>query len=142
MSIPSSGSSTWRSASLTSSFVGMPSSLEKPHFLAPLTREEVDPVDEADPVTARAHHERVCPRAVRMDGAAAEEAAVRAPRRAHDPPTVREPLGREPPARLPDPGRVRLLDSPARRRPQLGLQLTAETPERRGGHHCLARSAD
>src|SRR5262249_29219303 len=110
MSIPSSGSSTWRSASLTSSFVGMPSSLEKPHFLAPLTREEVDPVDEADPVTARAHHERVCPRAVRMEADAAEEVAVRDPRRDHDHLTVRELLGREHSARLLDPGRVRLLD--------------------------------
>src|SRR5438105_5247281 len=102
MSIPSSGSSTWRRASTTSSRVGIEASLastvskghglclardmagarheaclvgtvvrqlraEQADFLATLGGEEVDPVDEAHPVAARAHHDRVRPRAVREE---------------------------------------------------------------------------
>ena len=38
--------------------------LQEPHFLASFSREEVDAVDEADPVAAGAHDERVGARAV------------------------------------------------------------------------------
>src|SRR5690348_3321499 len=93
MSIPSSGSSTCRSASITSSFVTcMVASLAtarglslgrwplepvQPDFVALLAAEEVDAVHEADPVAARAHHDGVRSRAVGVVAHAAEEVAVR-----------------------------------------------------------------
>src|SRR5919197_4747667 len=80
MSIPSSGSSTARSASTTSSFVGIEPSLrtttplqEKPYLFLALAGEEVDAVHEADPVAARAHHDRMRARAVGKKPDAAEE---------------------------------------------------------------------
>src|ERR671936_1800610 len=103
MSIPSSGSSTWRSASKTSSFVGISFECsdgpngdvrcqaddvsliaEEADFLAPLAGEEVDPVDEAHPIAARAHDERARPGAVGEELHAAEEVAVRDAGRGHD----------------------------------------------------------
>src|SRR3954471_9458969 len=137
MSIPSSGSSTPRSASTTSSFVGMSFTLEQPHvlallagchctasgreyglcpcslttschvseggplqkadFLAALAGEEVDPVHEAHPVAARAHDERVRPRAVGQEAHAAQQVAVGDARRDHDHLARREILDREQP---------------------------------------------
>src|SRR6266540_3167827 len=81
MSIPSSGSSTWRSASTRASFVGMRPVYRRldprqSHFLAPLAGEEVDAVDEAHPVAAGAHDERVRRGAVGEKADAAQEIAV------------------------------------------------------------------
>jgi hypothetical protein len=45
---------------------------EQPHFLAPLAREEVDAVDEAHPVAARAHEQRLRARAVGEETDAAQ----------------------------------------------------------------------
>src|SRR3954454_12080915 len=135
MSIPSSGSSTPRSASTTSSFVGMSFTLEQPHvlalfagchctasgreyglcpcslttschapeggplqkadFLAALAGEEVDPVDEAHPVAVRAHDERVRARGVGEVADAAQQLAVRHPRRDDDHVLRREIVDRE-----------------------------------------------
>src|SRR5689334_22422103 len=47
------------------------------NFLAPLAGEEVDPVDEAHPVAARAHDERAGAGAVGEELHAAQEIAVR-----------------------------------------------------------------
>src|SRR5437867_8643108 len=96
MSIPSSGSSTWRNASLTSSFVGTSSSLAAPcpseaqllteqaDLFAALADEEVNPVDEAHPVAACAHHQRVRPGAVGEKADAAQQVAVGDTRRDGD----------------------------------------------------------
>src|SRR5256885_17007122 len=84
MSIPSSGSSTWRSASTTSSLEGMDSRLAQPDFLTSVTREEVDPIHEAHPVAARAHDEGVGARRVAEEADAAQEIAARDPGRDHD----------------------------------------------------------
>src|SRR6478672_9229937 len=87
MSIPSSGSSTERSASITSSRVTGPayrSIPEQPDFLAPLAGEEMDAVHEPDPVAARAHHERVRPGAVGEEPDSAQQIAVRDARRDDD----------------------------------------------------------
>src|SRR5919109_1403162 len=103
MSIPSSGSSTWRSASKTSSFVGISFECsdgpngdvrcqaddvsliaEEADFLAPLAGEEVYPVDEAHPIAARAHDERVRARRVGQEPHPAEQIAVRHTGRDHD----------------------------------------------------------
>src|SRR5579884_2165247 len=95
MSIPSSGSSTLRSASITSSCVGTGTSLAEPYVLAPLAGEEVDAVDEAHPVAAGAHHERVRPGAVGEEADAAQQVAVRDARRRDDHVAGREVLGAE-----------------------------------------------
>src|SRR5919109_2612239 len=96
MSIPSSGSSTWRRASTTSSGVAMGRMLaQEPHFLATLSREEVDPVDETHPVAARAHDERVGARRVREEADAAKQVAVRDAGRDHDHLAMRELVGGE-----------------------------------------------
>src|SRR5262245_2433965 len=57
---------------------------EQPDFLAPLAREEVDPVDESNPVAARAHEQRVRARAVAEEADAAQQVAVRDARRGDD----------------------------------------------------------
>ena len=62
----------------------------EPDFLAPLAGEEVDAVDEAHPVAARAHDERV--RAARSRRGSARRAAGRRSRR---PSRRRSPPGRE-----------------------------------------------
>src|SRR5579872_4652273 len=77
MSIPSSGSSTPRSASTTSSRLGMVPTLAQPDFLAPFSGEEMDPVDEANPVAAGAHHERMGAGGVGQEANPAQEVAVR-----------------------------------------------------------------
>src|SRR5438094_54652 len=116
MSIPSSGSSTWRSASLTSSFVGTNSSLpmrlvaEQPHFFAAFAREEVHAVDEPHPVAARAHDEGVGARAVGQEADAAQQVAVRDARRGDDDLARRELLGGEDTRRVLDSGGASLLD--------------------------------
>ena len=64
MSMPSSGSSTTRSASMICSREGMPPRLpEQAHFLAPLPGEEVDPVDELTQLW-RVHMTTECVRAL------------------------------------------------------------------------------
>src|SRR3954454_2482149 len=131
MSIPSSGSSTWRSASTTSSLDGMAPRLAQPDFLAPVAREEVDPVDEPHPVAARAHDERVRPRRVAEETDAAQQVAVRHARRDDDHLLRREVVDREDAVRVEDAVGARLLDLRAARRPQLRLELAAETAERR-----------
>src|SRR5438034_1969529 len=77
MSIPSSGSSTPRSASTTSSLLGMAPRLAETDFLAAVAGEEVDAVDEPHPVAAGAHDERVRPRRIGEKTDAAEQIAVR-----------------------------------------------------------------
>src|SRR5919108_4213598 len=123
MSIPSSGSSTWRSASKTSSFVGISFECsdgpngdvrcqtddvsliaEEADFLAPLAGEEVDPVDEAHPIAARAHDERVRARRVGQEPHPAEQIAVRHTGRDHDHLARGELLRREHPRRVLDAG--------------------------------------
>src|SRR5215216_3216676 len=132
MSIPSSGSSTVRSASTTSSFDGMPPSLDQAHFLAALAGKEVDAVDEPHPVAARAHDERVRPGGVGEVADAAQELAVRDASRDDDHLLRREIVDREDAVDVLDPVRTRRLDLSAARRPQLRLELAAETAERRG----------
>src|SRR5215210_4041057 len=142
MSIPSSGSSTWRSASTTSSLDGMRATLDEPHFLAPLAGEEVDAVDEAHPVAARAHHERVRPRRVGQVANAAQKLAVRDPRRDDDHLLRREVVDREDLLDVLDPLLARGLDLGAPRRPQLSLELAAEAAQRGRREHRLAGAAD
>src|ERR1051326_3636692 len=96
MSIPSSGSSTCLSASTTSSFVAMPREYQprkrcqapqkclapgtrsaQTYFFPALAGEEVDAVDEAHPVAARAHDERMRSRRVGEELHAAQQVAVR-----------------------------------------------------------------
>src|SRR5262249_51254715 len=142
MSIPSSGSSTCRSASTTSSCVSMGSSLREPHVLAAFSREEVRAVHEPHPVAARAHDERVGACGVGEVADAAEELAVRHARRDDDHLLGCEVVDGEDPLDVVDAGGVCLLDLGAARRPELGLQLAAEAAERGGGEHGLARAAD
>src|SRR5919204_5255996 len=135
MSIPSSGSSTARSASTTCSFVGTTSMLaEQAHLFAALAREEMDPVHEADPVAAGAHDERVGAGAVGEEADAAEEVAVRDAGRDDDHLAGRDVLGHEHALDVLDARLAGLLDLAARRRPELRLQLAAETAKRGGGH--------
>src|SRR5215207_11639647 len=145
MSIPSSGSSTARSASTTSSFVGMAQAYlvaEEPHLVAPLPGEEVDPVHEAHPVAAGAHHQRVRACAVRVEPDAAEQVAVADPRGHDDHLSRRELLGAEDPVHVVDPLLARLVDLAAGRRPELRLELAAEAAERCRAEYRLARAAD
>src|SRR5215208_4903722 len=79
MSIPSSGSSTCRRASTTSSRLAvslmrprLPLETRQPNLFPALALEEVDALDEADPVAADAHHERVRPGAVGAEADAAQ----------------------------------------------------------------------
>ena len=103
MSIPSSGSSTTRSASNTSSRVGMHASVPdaasaypwRPDLLAALAGEEMDAVDEAHPVAARAHDERLRPRRVGEVADAAQQVAARDAGRGDDDVARRELLDRE-----------------------------------------------
>src|SRR5262249_48466702 len=115
---------------------------EQPYFLAPLAREEVDPVRETHPVAARAHHERVRARGVREEAHAAQKVAVRDAGRRDDDLTRCELLRGEDTGWVVDPELARLLDLAARRRPQLRRHLAAEAAERGGGHDRLPRAAD
>src|SRR4051794_23896959 len=142
MSIPSSGSSTWRSASTTSSCVGMRASLAQTDFLAALAGEEVGRLDEADPVAARAHDERVCQRGVGEVADAAEQLAVRDARRGDDRLLWGEVVDREDAFDVVDAVGLRVLDLGAARRPELGLELAAEAAERGGREHRLAGATD
>src|SRR6266567_5921342 len=147
MSIPSSGSSTWRKASLTSSFVGIGSEssptvdlrvhpgvkepgrksalllAQEANFFSPFAGEEMDAVHEANPVAARAHDEGVCPRAVCQEAHPAEKIAVRHSGRNHDHFAGRELLRREDVSRVLDSSLMRLFDLAPRRRPELRLDL-------------------
>src|SRR4051812_50224076 len=121
MSIPSSGSSTWRSASTTSSLDGMAPRLAQPDFLAPVAREEVDAVDEPDPVAARAHDERVRPRGVAEEADAAQQVAVRDAGGDDDHLLRRQVVDREDAVDVVDPVRQRVLDLRPAGRPWLRL---------------------
>src|SRR3954471_2538895 len=142
MSIPSSGSSTWRSASTTSSCVGMPARLAQADFLAPLAGEEVGGVDEPDPVAAGAHDERVSERGVGEVADAAQELAVRDAGGDDDHLLGREVVDREDPVHVLDAVRAGVLDLRAAGRPELGLELAAEAAQRRGREDGLPRAAD
>src|SRR4029077_217934 len=82
---------------------------EQAHLLLALAREEVDAVDEAHPVAAGAHHERMRPGAVGEEADAAEEVAVRNARRGHDHLAGREIVDREDAAVVIDPHRLQLV---------------------------------
>src|SRR5437660_7480287 len=99
---------------------------EQPHFLATLTCEEVDSVDEPHPVATRAHHERVGARAVGEEPDAAQQIAVRDAGGGDDHLARCEVLGAEDALVVVDAGLAQLVDIPAGRRPELGLQLAAE----------------
>src|SRR6266567_1888055 len=149
MSIPSSGSSTARSASTTSSLLIVTSVMAtsyleaiQAHFLAPFAAEEVDAVDKANPVAARAHHERVRPRAVGEEADAAEQVAVRHAGRGDDRLARREVVDGEETMDVVDPLLGRLLDLATRGRPELRLHLAAEAAQRSRGHDGLARPTD
>src|SRR5689334_9276310 len=130
MSIPSSGSSTWRSASTTSSCDGMDARLTEPDFLASFPREEVDPVDEAHPVAARAHDERVRARRVGEEADAAQQVSVRHAGGCDDHVLRCEVVDREDALDVVDAVVSRPGDLGPPRRPQLRLQLAAEAAER------------
>src|SRR5438477_5816828 len=142
MSIPSSGSSTSRSASTTSCSLGMAPRLAQTDFLAAIAREEVDAVDEANPVAARAHDEGMRARRVRQEADAVEQVAVRDAGCRNDHLLRREVVDREHPLGVVDAVRARFLDLGPTRRPELRLQLAAEAAERSGGEHRLPRAAD
>src|SRR3954454_25055394 len=149
MSIPSSGSSTLRSASITSSRVGIRWSrvsrrglvARQTDFLAAFSREEVDAVHEAQPVAAGAHYERMRPRAVGLEPDSAQQVAVRDTRRDHDHLAGGEVVQREDPLHVLHPGLLRRSDLGRRRRPQLRLEAAAEAAQGRGRQDRLARPA-
>src|SRR5205085_11090419 len=114
----------------------------KANFLAPLAGEEVDPVHEAHPVAAGAHDERARPRAVGEELHAAQEVAVRDTRRGHDRLAGREVVEREDAVHVLDALGAGALDLRPRRRPELRLELAAETAERGGRDDGLPRAAD
>src|SRR5689334_7240401 len=103
MSMPSSGSSTVRSASVTSSFVGMATRLQEANFFASFAGKEMGSVHEPHPVAARAHDERVRPRAVRAIAHAAQEIAVRDAGRGDDHLVRGQVVDREDPLDVLDP---------------------------------------
>src|SRR5262249_28105136 len=115
---------------------------QQPHFLAPLAREEVNPVREAYPVAAGAHQERVRARGVREEAHAAQEFTVRHAGRRDDLLARRELLRHEDTRGIVDSELARLLDLAPGCRPQLRLHLAAETAEGSRGHDRLARPAD
>src|SRR5204863_7014750 len=92
-----------------------PLAAQQAHFLAPLACEEVDPVREAHPVAARAHHEGVDASGVREEADAAQEVAVRDAGRGDDHLAGRELLGREDASRIVDAELEGLLDFAAGR---------------------------
>src|ERR671910_2375428 len=146
MSIPSSGSSTWRSASTTSSLIAMglrvPLEAGEPNLLPALTLEEVDAFGESHPVAARAHDERVRPGTVRPEADAPEKIAVRDPGGADDRLLRAEVFGREHALDVLDPLLARLVDLAARHGQELSLELAAQTAQRGGRQHRLPRAAD
>src|SRR5262249_40668853 len=102
----------------------------KPNLLTPVSAEEVNPVHEADPVAAGAPDDGVRARAVGVVAHTPQQVTVRGPRRGDDCLPGRELLGREDVRAVVDSLLARLLDLPAGRRPQLGLQLAAEAAQR------------
>src|SRR5579884_3449901 len=142
MSIPSSGSSTLRSASITSSCVGTGTSLAEPYVLAPLAREEVDAVDEAHPVAAGAHHERVRARRVGEVAHAAQQLAARDAGGGNDHLLRREVVDGEDALDVLDAVGAGRLDLRPPRRPELRLELAAEAAEGGRGEHRLPGAAD
>src|SRR3954454_25125334 len=115
---------------------------EKPHFLAPLAGEEVDAVDEPDPVAARAHEQRMRSRAVGEKADAAQQVAVRDAGRSDDHLARREILGTEDALVVEDPGLSQLVDLPAGGGPELRLQLAAQAAQRGGREQGLPGAAD
>src|SRR5438046_6730888 len=97
----------------------MPLQAVEAHLFALLPAEEMDPVDEADPVAARAHHERMRACAVGEVADAAQEVAVRDAGRGDDRLARRQLLGLEDVRDVVDPLLTRLLDLRSRRRPEL-----------------------
>src|SRR5437868_9122297 len=96
---------------------------QEAHFLAAFAREEVDSVDEAHPVAARAHDERVRAGAVGEEANAAQEVAVRDAGRRDDDLARCEILGPEDALVVLDAGFAQLVDLAPRGRPELRLQL-------------------
>jgi hypothetical protein len=84
----------------------------------------------------------VSARGIREETHAAQQVAVRDARCDDDHFPRRQLFRVEHSRRIVDPGLAGLFDLAAGGRPQLRLQFAAETPERRGGHHGLAGSAD
>src|SRR5919201_3874415 len=112
------------------------------NLFAPLTGEEMDAVGESDPVAARAHDERVCPGGVGEEADAAQELAVRDAGRRDDHLLRREVVDREDAVDVHDAVLARGVDLGPPRRPQLRLQLAAETAERGRRQHRLPGAAD
>src|SRR5436190_7334470 len=115
---------------------------EKPHFLAPLTGEEVDAVDEPHPVAARAHEQRVRARAVGEEANAAQQVSIRDAGRSDDHLARREILGAEDALVVEDPGLPQLVDLPAGGGPELRLELAAQAAQRGGREYGLPSAAD
>src|SRR4051795_5992922 len=115
---------------------------QETHFLAPLAGEEVDAVDEPDPVAARAHEQRMRSRAVGEKADAAQQVAVRDAGRSDDHLAGREILGTEDALVVEDPGLAQLVDLPAGGGPELRLQLAAQAAQRGGREYGLPRAAD
>src|SRR4051794_15193202 len=115
---------------------------EEADFLAALAGEEVMAVDELHPVAARAHDQRVRPRAVGEEPDAAEEVARRDARGGEDHVARSQVLEGEDAVHVLDPDLGSLRDLAPRRRPQLRLQLAAEAPQGGCGEHRLTRAAD
>src|SRR5207244_2713245 len=111
-------------------------------LLAALAAEEVDPVDEPHPVTARAHDERPRAAAVGVELDAAEQVSRRHARRDDDHLARSEIVDREDAVYVLDAVCAHVLDLAPRRGPELGLDPPAETAERRGGQDRLPRAAD
>ena len=115
---------------------------EEANLFAALAGEEVDAVDEAHPVAARAHHERVSARRVGEEPDTAKQVAVRDAGRGDDHLAGCEILGAEDAAVVLDPRVAQLVDLAARGGPELRLQLAAEAAQRRRGEDRLPRPAD
>src|SRR5439155_4288769 len=110
--------------------------------LAPLAGEEVDAVDEPHPVAPRAHDERVRLRRVREEPDAPQQLAVRDARGGDDHLLRREVVDREDAVEILDAVLARSVVLRASGRPELRLQLTAETAQRRRRQYGLPRAAD
>ena len=102
----------------------------------------MDSVDEAHPVVAGAHDDGMRPGAVCQVPDTAEQVAVRDARRGDDHLAGCKLLGRERPLDVVDPVLSGLTDLAARGRPELCLELAAQTPEGRRGDERLAGAAD
>ena len=98
--------------------------------------------DEAHPVAARAHDERVREGAVGPVANASQKVSVGDARRRDDHLGRREVVDREDLLDVVDPLLLRTVDLAARRGPELSLHLAAEATKSRGCQHRLPRAAD